>query len=499
MLPHHFDVAIDCFSAAAAGAVAGLKSRGGQGSGAQPRPGCTRLLYPSLHLRARQIITMTLSTLVLISLLALLCGALLSWLLLQLRWRADYVARVVVEKDYVRRELHQQLRSEADLHYENLQEKMAIENQLSSELAATRAKLQHLDERLRGQAAEMERLQAASLAQFEQTADRLLQEKSKRFSAQNAEQLQGILAPLRARIQGFEQQVERRFLEETKDRVTLRQEIKHLQQLNQQISTEANNLAGALRGNSKTQGDWGEWQLLTLLEASGLQQGVHFSAQSSFRDEDDRAKRPDFIINLPEGKHLVIDSKVSLTAYDRYCALSAEDPSRKGEAKAHLSSLRKHILDLASKNYTQLYQITSPDYLLLFVPIEPAFGLALQTEKGIFLEALERNVVIVTPSTLLATLRTVSFIWKQDNQKKNVLEIARQSGLLYDSFVSFTEELKGVGRQLDRAQKSYDSAFRKLSTGAVYGKTLIGRAEKLRELGAKSKKRLDQRLLREEE
>lgn len=442
---------------------------------------------------------MPLNTVLLLLFLALIVGGLVSWLAIQLRLGRSHVPLTAVEQDYIRREVHEQVRREADLHYENLQEKVAAEQRLGNELATTQANLQHLQEKIAGQTAEMERLQAASLAQFERTADRLLQEKSKRFSAQNAEQLQGILAPLRERIQGFEQQVERRFLEETKDRVTLRQEIKHLQQLNQQISTEANNLAGALRGNSKTQGDWGEWQLLTLLEASGLQQGVHFSAQSSFRDEDDRAKRPDFIINLPEGKHLVIDSKVSLTAYDRYCALSAEDPARAVEAKAHLRSLRQHILDLASKNYTQLYQITSPDYLLLFVPIEPAFGLALQTEQGIFLEALERNVVIVTPSTLLATLRTVSFIWKQDNQKRNVLEIARQSGLLYDSFVSFTEELKGVGKQLDRAQKSYDAAFRKLSTGAVYGKTLIGRAEKLRELGAKSKKRIDQALLKEEE
>ena len=442
---------------------------------------------------------MPLNTVLFLLFLAFVVGGLLSWLVLQLRLRNSHLPLTSVEKDYIRREVHEQVRREADLHYENLQEKVVVEQRLGTELATTQANLQHLEEKISGQAAEMERLQAASLAHFERTADRILQEKSKRFSAQNAEQLKGILAPLRERIQGFEQQVERRFLEETKDRVTLRQEIKHLQQLNQQISTEANNLAGALRGSNKTQGDWGEWQLLTLLEASGLQQGVHFSSQSSFKDDDDRAKRPDFIINLPEGKHLVIDSKVSLTAYDRFCALSAEDPNRAVEAKAHLRSMRQHILDLASKNYTQLYQITSPDYLLLFVPIEPAFGLALQTEQGIFLEALERNVVIVTPSTLLATLRTVSFIWKQDNQKKNVLEIARQSGLLYDSFVSFTEELKGVGKQLDRAQKSYDAAFRKLSTGAVYGKTLVGRAERLRKLGAKSKKRIDQNLLREEE
>jgi len=442
---------------------------------------------------------MTNTLLTTLILLAFLIGALLSWLIFQLKIRSSHLLLTEVEHDYIRREIHEQLRREADLHYENLQEKTRAENQLSQELATTRANLQHLGEKLKGQAGEMQRLQEVSLAQFEQTANRLLQEKSEHFTARNAAQLTGILAPLRERIQGFEQQIERRFLEETKDRVTLRQEIKHLQQLNQQISTEANNLAGALRGNSKTQGDWGEWQLLTLLEASGLQNGVHFNAQNTFRDEEDKMKRPDFIINLPEGKHLVIDSKVSLTAYDRFCALPEDDPERRTQATAHLRSLRQHINDLAGKNYTRLYQISSPDYLLLFVPIEPAFGLALRTDQGIFLEALERNIVLVTPSTLLATLRTVSFIWKQENQKKNVLEIARQSGMLYDGFVAFTEEMKKIGRQLDLAQSAYGTALKKLSEGGVYGKTLVGRAERLRQLGAKTKKRMGAELLREEE
>lgn len=431
-------------------------------------------------------------------LLAFLFGGLLVWLVLQIRLGSRYIGRDEVKQHFVGADVHEQLRREADLNYENFQERLAAERELSEQLATARTELRYLNERLQGQEAEMQRLQRSSLAQFEQTAERLLQEKSKRFTAQNAEQLKGILSPLKDRIEGFELQVERRFLEETKDRVTLRQEIKNLQELNSQISLEANNLAGALRGNSKTQGDWGEWQLQTLLEASGLKEGLHFQAQGSYRDEDDRIKRPDFIINLPERKHLVIDSKVSLTAYDRYCACAPDDADRLVHAQGHLRSLRRHILDLAGKQYTSLYKINSPDYLLLFVPIEPAFGLALQTDKGIFLEALERNVVIVTPSTLLATLRTVNFIWKQDSQKKNVLEIARQSGLLYDSFVSFTEELEKVGKQLDRAQDAYTSAFKKLSTGGKYGSTLVGRAERLRALGAKTKKRIPDKLLEEE-
>ncbi|MCP9235180.1 DNA recombination protein RmuC [Lewinella sp. JB7] len=429
----------------------------------------------------------------------MVAGGAVAWFYARYRLSVTHLARERVEADYVLRPVYDQLRSDADLHYENLQEKLAVETVLRSDLAGLRAEHRALQEQLAGQQAEMARLQAASVAEFERTADRLFQEKSERFTVQNARQLDGLLHPLKERLQGFEQQIERRFVEETRDRVSLREEIRHLQQLNHRISTEANNLAGALRGNTKTQGDWGEWQLLTLLEASGLESGVHFSAQSSYTDENGRQKRPDFIINLPDNKHLVVDSKVSLTAYERYCSHPPESTAeRRLEASAHLRSLRQHVTDLAGKNYTRLYQINSPDYLLLFVPIEPALGLALTTDKNLFIEALERNIVLVTSSTLLATLRTVSYIWKQENQKKNVLEIARQSGLLYDGFVSFTEELHKIGHRLDQAQQSYHSALTKLSTGGKYGATLIGRAERLRKLGAKTKKRIDNRLLEEE-
>ena len=431
--------------------------------------------------------------------LGLVIGALTAWLFVNWRLSRDYLAKETIKRDFVGRELYDQLRGDADLHYENLQERIQTESELRSAMATLQSRNEHLEQHLHKHKEEMERLQAASVAHFERTAERLFQEKSDRFTKQNAHQLDGLLRPLRERIQGFEDQIQKRYLDETKERVSLRTEIQHLQQLNQQISLEANNLAGALRGSTKIQGDWGEWQLLTLLEASGLQRDVHFSAQSSFTDDDGRQKRPDFIIHLPDSKHLVVDSKVSLNAYERYCSCDPNDQlARSREAGNHLRSLRSHVSDLASKNYTRLYQINSPDYLLLFVPIEPALGLALQTDKQLFIEALQKNIVLVTPSTLLATLRTVSYIWKQENQKKNVLEIARQSGLLYDGFVSFTEELQKIGQRLDQAQSSYHSALTKLSTGGKYGATLIGRAEKLRKLGAKAKRRLDTRLLEEE-
>ncbi|MFT5166973.1 MAG: DNA recombination protein RmuC, partial [Saprospiraceae bacterium] len=221
---------------------------------------------------------------------------------------------------------------------------------------------------------------------------------------------------------------------------------------------------------------------------------VHYQTQSSFKDHEGRDKRPDFIINLPESKHLVIDSKVSLVAYERYYN-EPEDKKRKKHLKAHVDSVKKHIKDLSSKNYQQLYQINSPDYLLLFVPIEAAFSLAITEEKKIFIDALEKNIVIVTTSTLLATMRTVSYIWKQERQKKSVLEIARQSGLLYDKFCNFVEDLKAIGHKLTSAQSSYHDAMNKLTDGKRMGDTLIGRAEKIKQLGAKTSKQLPKELV----
>jgi len=271
-----------------------------------------------------------------------------------------------------------------------------------------------------------------------------------------------------------------------------------LKVLNLQLSGDAQNLASALKGDSKTQGDWGEFQLELLLEKAGLLKGTHYYTQPSFKDENGSDKRPDFIIQLPEGKHLIVDSKVSLTAYEKY--FNAEDASKKSKfLKEHVDSIRGHIKDLSGKNYQHLYQINSPDYLLLFVPIEPAFAAALLHDSKLFLYALDNNIVIVTTSTLLATMRTVSYIWRQERQKKNVLEIARQSGLLYDKFVGFVEDLQDMGQRLDQAQASYHGAMNKLSDSKKYGDTLIGRAEKIKELGAKATKSLPEEFLEEEE
>ena len=310
----------------------------------------------------------------------------------------------------------------------------------------------------------------------------------------NNQQLNDILSPLREKIKTFEDNVEKRFISETKDRVSLKKEIEHLRSLNQQLSSDANNLASALKGDNKTQGDWGELQLELLLEKSGLTKGLHYETQLSFTDEKGSQKRPDFIINLPEGKQLIIDSKVSLLAYQKFCDAPSKEKGKK-HLKAHVDSIRRHIKDLNSKNYEQLYQINSPDYLLLFIPIEAALSVAMQEEQNLFMNALDKNIVVVTTSTLLATLRTVSYIWKQENQTKNVLEIARQSGLLYDKFVAFVENLKDIGLRLDQAQVSYQGALNKLTESKKFGDTLIGRAEKIKNLGARASKQLPKDLL----
>lgn len=366
-----------------------------------------------------------------------------------------------------------------------------------AQLAAREQQIFNMGENLRSQKAEVEQLQARFKTEFENIANRLLEEKSQRFTAQNAQQLQSVLMPLRDKIKEFEESVERKFLEETREKTSLRKELEQLHQLNQQLSRDAHNLASALKGQSKVQGDWGETQLEVLLEKSGLQRGTHYLAQATFRDEQGAAKRPDFIIQLPDNKHLVLDSKVSLTAFERY--FNTDDPAQRDQyLRAHVSSLRAHVDNLSRTNYQMLYQINTPDYLLLFVPLESALSVAAQADPELFTDALERNIVLVTTSSLLATMRTVAHLWKQEKQTRSVIEIARQSGLLYDKFVAFVEDLKDIGARLDQARAAYDGAMNKLSDAARPGDTLIGKAEKIRELGAKASKRLPTELTLEE-
>ncbi len=428
----------------------------------------------------------------------LLLGGGAGWLLAKWKYAHLIISKNEIEEKYVSRDFHQVLmEAKGQLERENSalrEDLLAIEKVLS----AKERDLLYSEEKLAHWEKDYEELQKRAHVEFENIANRLLEEKSKKFTDQNEKKLNDLLHPLRDKIREFGQDIDRRFTDEAKDVVSLKKEIENLKNLNSQLSTDAQNLASALKGNSKTQGDWGEFQLELLLEKAGLQKDTHYYAQPSFKDENGRDKRPDFIIQLPEGKHLIVDSKVSLTAYEKFFN-EKDDIKRNAYLKEHTASIRGHIKDLSSKNYQQLYQINTPDYLLLFVPIEPAFATALQHDSKLFLDALEKNIVIVTTSTLLATMRTVSYIWRQELQKKNVLEIARQSGLLYDKFVGFVSDLQDMGQRLNQAQDSYHHAMNKLSDSKKYGDTLIGRAEKIKSLGAKTSKTLPKDLLEDEE
>lgn len=365
-----------------------------------------------------------------------------------------------------------------------------------AQLAAREQQIFHLEQSLRTQKGEVEQLQVRFKTEFENIANRLLEEKSQRFTVQNAQQLQSVLSPLREKIKEFGEHVDKKFLEETREKASLKHELQQLHALNQQLSQDAHHLTNALKGQNKMQGDWGEMQLETLLEHSGLQKGIHFLMQATFRDDDGAAKRPDFIIQLPDNKHLVVDAKVSLTAFERY--FNTDDPAQRDQhLRAHVTSIRNHVDNLSRTNYQMLYQINTPDYLLLFVPLESALSAASQADPKLFTDALERNIVLVTTSSLLATMRTIAHLWKQEKQTRSVLEIARQSGLLYDKFVAFVEDLKTIGARLDNARVAYDDAMHKLTHAARPGDTLIGKAEKIRELGARATKSLPQDLVDE--
>ena len=337
---------------------------------------------------------------------------------------------------------------------------------------------------------ELDKIQEKFTKEFENLANKILDEKSSKFTEQNKLNITSILNPLKEKIEGFEKKVSESQKESVGMHSALKEQLNSLKDLNIQMSKEAINLTKALKGDSKTQGDWGETQLEILLEKANLAKGIHFTTQGGYRDEEGRLKKPDFIINLPDNRHLIVDSKVSLTNYEAY--FNEEDEKQKGVyLKKHIESIRKHIKELSDKKYESLYEINTPDYVLMFVPIEPAYLLALSNNNQLYLEALDKNVVLVSTSTLLATLSTVSSMWRQENQKKNVLEIANQAGRLYDQFVNLTDDLIKVGNQLKTVQGSYDTSMKKLT-----GKgNLIKKVEKIKELGAKTSKIMNKNLL----
>ncbi len=358
-------------------------------------------------------------------------------------------------------------------------------------LSAKNQELLGFQEKLKDQKQEIETMHEKLQIQFKNLANDILEEKTKKFTDQNKISLSDILNPLKEKIQEFEKKVEQTNKESIERNSALKEQIIGLKELNLQITKEAENLTKALKGESKTQGNWGEFVLESILEKSGLIKGEQYEVQVSKTAEDGKRFQPDVIINLPEDKHLIVDSKVSLTAYEKFSS-SENELEKEAELKNHLLSIRSHIKGLSEKNYQSLYELGSLDFVLLFMPIESAFSLAVQHDNTLFTDAYEKNIVIVSPSTLIATLRTIASIWRQENQNKNALEIARQGGQLYDKFVSFSEDLIKIGENLNTTKKNYELAMNKLSTGKG---NLVNRADKLKELGAKASKNMDQRLL----
>ena len=362
---------------------------------------------------------------------------------------------------------------------------------LNRQISAKTSEYNGMLDKLKEQKAEVEQLQEKFRIEFKNLANEILEEKTQKFTEQNRTKLDEILKPLGEKIREFEKKVEETYDKESKQRFSLEKEIKNLADLNQQISADAKNLTTALKMDTKKQGNWGELVLEKVLESSGLVRGQEYEREISTRSGQGDVYRPDVIVNLPDNKHIIIDSKVSLLAYNDFIAAESMEEKEK-QMKLHLFSIRNHVKMLSEKSYQNLEAFDTPDYVLLFIPIESSFSLAIQSDAELFTYAWDRNVVIVSPTTLLATLKTVASIWKHEKQTQNAIEIARQGGLLYDKFVSFLADLDKLGNQIDTVQRTYDDAHRKLSSGSG---NLIGKVEKLKELGAKASKEIPKSLL----
>ncbi|TDE07765.1 DNA recombination protein RmuC [Flavobacterium sandaracinum] len=362
---------------------------------------------------------------------------------------------------------------------------------LAIQLSKKEVDFENLWERNKEQKEEVEKLQEKFTIEFENLANKILEEKSNKFTEQNKENMKNILTPLQDKIQLFEKKVEDTHKESIDYHAALRQQILGLQEMNIQMSKETINLTKALKGDSKMQGNWGELVLERVLEKSGLEKGREYEVQQAFTTEEGNRVFPDVVINLPDGKKMIVDSKVSLTAYEKY--INEEDDTLKiSYLKEHVNSIKRHVEQLGNKNYHDLYQIESPDFVLLFIPIEPAFAMALNEDTSLYNKAFEKNIVIVTPATLLATLRTIDSMWTNQKQQENALEIARQAGALYDKFEGFVSDLIKIGKKIDESKTEYGNAMNKLVEGKG---NLIVSVEKLKKMGAKAKKALPENML----
>ena len=361
---------------------------------------------------------------------------------------------------------------------------------LGIQISKYEVEMENLHQKNSEQKAEVEKLQEKFTKEFENLANKILDVKSEKFTRQNKENIENILNPLKEKIKTFEDKVEKSQKENISIHSSLKEQLLNLQSQNLKITQEAENLTKALKGDSKMQGNWGELVLERVLEKSGLEKDREYLVQQSFTREDGSKVLPDVIINLPDGKKMIVDAKVSLTAYERY--INAEEELQEKYLKEHISSIKTHVDQLSSKKYEDLYEMESPDFVLMFIPIEPAFAIAINNDNSIYNKAFEQNIVIVTPSTLLATLRTIDSMWNNEKQQRNAIEIARQAGALYDKFEGFITDLTKVGKKMDEAKTEYKGAMNKLVEGRG---NIITSIEKLKKMGAKAKKSLPDKYL----
>jgi DNA recombination protein RmuC len=360
---------------------------------------------------------------------------------------------------------------------------------LTNNLASSEADNRNLEEKLDERKQEINELQEKFALQFKNLANEIFEEKSKKFTEQNKSNISDLLGPLGDKIVEFEKRVESSQKDSIASNSALREQLQNLQRLNLQMTREAENLTRALKGDSKTQGAWGEFILESILEKSGLERDREYTIQESFTTAEGRL-RPDVIIRLPDNKQVIIDSKVSLTAYNNFVN-SENEEEKKMALKAHLISIRQHMKGLADKNYQHISE-SGLDFIIMFIPIEPAYILAIQSEKGLYEEALEKRIVFVSPTLLIPSLQLIKNVWKQENQSRNVIEIANKAGELYDKFVGFSEDLMKLGNQLNTSKTTYEEAMKKLVSGSG---NLVRRVEELKKLGAKASKSIDQKLI----
>ena len=469
---------------------------------------------------------------ILIALIAFVVGMMMTWIIMKFRvqflverekailesekWIAQEkvkeqeqtVHNLVADKD----QLHTQLR-ELETQNQDLEKKWAVSQHQLTQLEISENKVKTLhDENLRFQKKiteletrnveerkkteeKVELLHTAREElknQFKSLASDIFDEKGKKFSDQNQEKLDTILAPFHAQLQGFKQKVDEVYLSEAKERASLKNELENLKNLNQQLNQEAINLTRALKGDTKKQGNWGELILERVLEQSGLRKGIEYETQGGFRNADNQLLKPDVIIHLPEKKKIIVDSKVSLNAYERFCSSSSSEEQQVKALQEHVQALGKHIKQLSEKDYSSLKGMRSLDFVLMFIPIEPAFMVAVQHDEQLFSQAFQHKIILVTPTTLLATLRTIENIWRYEKQNQNTLAIAEKAGRIYDKFRGFVEDIEKLGKQLQTAQSTYGDAIDKLTRGKG---NLVGQVQGFVDLGVKVKKEISPSIL----